>query len=117
MIARNEDALVCDLAETYHIYDYKKLPVKQAAVFAVGLPQESRIKMEMTGQKFTAETLLLAGIADSLNILVWMKTKDGKSGRNRPKSILKELTEEKEEYQEFDSIEAYEAARAKIMGA
>ena len=30
----DEDALVCDLAETYGIYDYKQLPLLKVAVFA-----------------------------------------------------------------------------------
>lgn len=30
---------------------------------------------------------LLANIADSLNLLVWFKTRDGQKGRNRPKPI------------------------------
>ncbi len=34
MIAVDEDALVCDLAETYGIYDYRQLPITRVAVFA-----------------------------------------------------------------------------------
>ena len=115
MKARNEDALVCDFAETYRIYDYTQLPPKQAAIFAAGLPADSRIKVELSGQKLKPDTMLLAGILDCLNIQIWMNTKDGHKNRNRPKSMLKELTEEKEEYMEFDSIEAYEAARERMM--
>ena len=33
MIKTDEDALICDLAETYRIYDYKQLPAYQVAVF------------------------------------------------------------------------------------
>ena len=111
MMAQNEDALICDFAEVYNIYDYKSMPPRKAAIFAVGLPADSCIKMEMSGQKFKTETILLASIADALNLLVWFKTKDGQNNRNRPASILKEMMEEKEEYAAFDSIEAYEAAR------
>lgn len=32
MIRADEDALVCDLAETYHIYNYRQLPARQVAV-------------------------------------------------------------------------------------
>lgn len=115
MRTRNENALICDMAETYHIYDYLALPVKTAATLAAGLSPDSRIKRYLIGQKQTSETILLAAIADALNTLVWFKTKDGQRGVNRPASILKELTEDKEEYAAFDSIEAYEAARAERM--
>ena len=77
MIARNENALECDFAETYPIYDYRELQPKRAALFAAGLPIDSRIKRELSGQKHTVETILLSHIADSLQTLVWFKTKDG----------------------------------------
>lgn len=111
MVARNENALVCDFAEVYHIYDYKSMPLKQAAILAAGLPPDSRIKREISGQKQTTDILLLAAIADALNTLVWFQTTDGQRGVNRPDSILRRLTEEQEEYEAYDSIEEYEAAR------
>lgn len=115
MIRTDEHALMCDFAETYNIYDYKQLRPSQAAIFAVGLSPDSRIKRKLSGQKHTSQTILLACIADALNLLVWFQTKDGHNNTNRPKSIIEELTEEKIELSEFDSIEAYEAARAERM--
>lgn len=115
MIKADEHALMCDFAEVYHIYDYKALRPMQAAIFAVGLPDDSRIKRKMSGQKQTAQVLLLSCIADSLRTLVWFQTKDGQRGINRPASILSEIMEEKEEYSSFDSIEEYEAARKRMM--
>lgn len=84
MISHDEDALICDLAETYHIYDYRQLPPSRVAVFAIGLKDNSRIKMKLSHQKATLETILLAGIVDRLSILVWGKTEDGQKGRNKP---------------------------------
>lgn len=115
MIAKDENALICDFAETYRIYNYKELPPSQAAIYAVGLSEDSRIKRKLSGQKHTVETLLLSHIADSLRILVWMRTKDGRRNVNRPKSILEEIMADRDQYEAFDSIEAYEAARAKIV--
>lgn len=115
MIREDEHALMCDFAEYYHIYDYRELRPKQAAIFAVGLPTDSRIKRKMTGQKHSTQTLLLACIADSLRTLVWFQTEDGRRNINRPASILQSLTEEKDDLAEFATIEAYEAARATIM--
>lgn len=120
MINVDEHALMCDFAQYYSIYDYKLLRPMQAAIFAVGLPTESRIKRKMTGQKYSADTLLLASIADSLNLLVWFKTKDGQNNVNRPLSLLSVFTEEEKEeeemVEEYDSIEEYEEARKRIMG-
>lgn len=115
MIKADENALICDFAETYRIYNYKALKPRQAAIYAAGLPNDSRIKRKITGQKHTSSVILLSCIADSLRTLVWFQTKDGQRGTNRPPSILEELMAEKEEFAEFDSIEAYEAARAARM--
>lgn len=116
MIKRNEDALICDFAETYHVLDYRGLPLKLAATLAAGLPSDSRIKRYIGGQKQKTDTILLAATVDALNTLVWFKTEDGQKGRNRPVSVLRELAEEKEDdLTEFGSIEAYEAARKRIM--
>ncbi|MDM5146152.1 hypothetical protein ICE98_03289 [Lactococcus lactis] len=74
MIKFDEEALMCDLAEIYHIYDYKQLSPLKIAVFSIGLNEESRIKMKMSGQKFPINTLLLAGIQDRLSMSLWFKT-------------------------------------------
>ena len=119
MIAKDENALICDFAETYHIYDYKSMPPKQAAILAAGLSINSRIKRAISGAKYPIETMLLAHIVDSLNILVWFQTKDGQNGTNRPDSVLSMLMDEEkaEEFATFATIEEYEAARANIIGA
>ena len=118
MISADENALMCDFAETYHIYNYKQLPPSLAAVFAVGLPDDSRIKRKFSGEKYSANTLLLACIADRLSVLIWQNTEDGQKNRNHPESILEEMTTEKkpEPYVSFGSAEEFEAARAKLAG-
>ena len=92
MIKEDEDALICDLAETYQIYNYRQLPLKMVAVFSSGLKEDSRIKMKLSGQTVPSETLLLASMVDKLNTLVWFKTKDGQKGKNMPPSIVSILT-------------------------
>lgn len=37
MLAHDEDALVCDMAETYRIYDMYSLPVRMVATLALSL--------------------------------------------------------------------------------
>lgn len=99
MIAADEDALVCDFAETYHIYDYKALPVSYAAALACGLGPDSRIKMAISGAKIPTSMAIQAAIMDRLSLLLWIQTEDGAKGINRPKSLLDELTSEKQENQ------------------
>nr|DAE12742.1 MAG TPA: protein of unknown function (DUF5361) [Siphoviridae sp. ctL053]DAE18872.1 MAG TPA: protein of unknown function (DUF5361) [Siphoviridae sp. ctNPp8] len=124
MIKLDEDALVCDLAETYQIYDYIQLPLLKVAVFACGLREDSRIKQKLSKQLVSVDTMLLAGIVDRLSLSLWIQTKDGQKGVNRPKSVVDQLTqkEEKEEREHlvFSSGEEFEKYRkeffAKIGG-
>lgn len=117
MIKLDEDALMCDLAETYHIYDYRQLPAAKVAVFSLGLRDNSRIKKLLTKQPIDLDRLLLASISDKLSYLLWSKTKDGVNGRNRPKSILETLIEPKKQNNQlvFNSGEEFEQMRARIL--
>lgn len=117
MIKLDENALMCDLAETYHIYDYRQLPASKVAVFSLGLKDNSRIKKLLSNQMVDIDRLLLAGISDKLSYLLWSKTKDGAKGRNKPKSILEMLTASKKENKQlaFYSGEEFEQMRANIL--
>ena len=117
MVAADEAALICDFAETYHLYDYRELPARRAALLACGLRPESRIVQKISGAKAPTETMLLALIADALKILVWQNTRDGTKGRNKPTSIVEAiLGEEKETAEGFDSAAEFEAWRASMLG-
>lgn len=117
MIQLDEDALICDLAETYRIYDYRQLPMLKVAVFSFGLRDTSRIKMALSQQKIDTDTLLLAGMQDALNLLVWSKTQDAQNGGNPPKSIVKAMIDEPIEKEEriFETGEDFELARQKLL--
>ena len=116
MVKADEDALICDMAETYHIYDWRKLPIRYVATLACGLPDDSRIKRKLSGQTISVDTMLMAIIADGVNFLVWSKTKDAEKNRNRPKSLFEQLTKpDSEKASGFNTIEEFEAARAKII--
>ena len=118
MISLDEDALVCDLAETYQIYDYKQLPPTKVAVFSLGLRDDSRIKMKISGQSVPFDTLLLAGIHDKLSTLVWFQTADGQKGRNRPTMLTNLLLKKEQEsdVEAFHSGEEFEKARKRLGG-
>lgn len=97
MIALDEDALICDFAETYHVFNYESLPVELAAILAAGLREDSRIMKKLMGLRVDLKTLLLAHIADNTAYNVYAKTKDAKTGRNKPKSMVEALQKEKKE--------------------
>lgn len=118
MISEDEEALICDLAETYQIYDYRQLPPTKVAVFCLGLRENSRIKMKLSGQTVPLEIMLLAGIADRLSTLVWFQTKDGQKGRNRPQMLTSLFTNTKQESEvlAFRSGEEFEKERRRLIG-
>lgn len=119
MLHEDETAVICDLAETYHVLDYRALPLKTVAALASGLRENSRIRMKLSGMKVSTDTMLAAATVDRLSMLIWAKTKDGEIGRNRPESILDKLTAEDtrsdEEYKAFDSPEEFMQARKELL--
>lgn len=120
MIKTDESALICDLAETYHIYNYRSLPLKMVATFSVGLRENSRIKMALADIKYSFETILLASILDGVNMSNWTKTDDARNGVNRPQSMVSKLLGREDESGNdkitFDSAEAYEEMRKNLLG-
>lgn len=119
MIATDRNALVCDMAETYGIFDLQALPVSTLAALAVGLRGDSRIKMRLSGEKATRQDMMQAAMVDRLSMLLWAKTKDGQNGRNRPKSLVEILSGEGRkdgDVQSFDSPEDFEAEWARRTG-
>lgn len=118
MLREDEPALVCDLAETYGIFDYRALPAGLLATLCSGLREDSRIKMKLMGMKVPMETILLASAVDKLAFLVWSKTKDAEEGRNQPDSIVRILTGRADEKDiiSFETEEEFEAAKARAQG-
>ena len=121
MIRLDEDALICDFAETYHIFDYRSLPVKLAATLAAGLRDSSRIRMKASGMKAPPDQIFLAALIDSVEALRYGFTEDARKGKNKPESIAASLTggEKKKEsgYMTFKTAEEFEEALARIRGA
>lgn len=118
MIKVDEDALICDLAETYNIYDYKQLPVKTIAVFSVGLRNSSRIKMKLSNQHIDLDTIILANISDKLSFWLWGQSKDGQKGINKPISLVETMmntNKNKKEIVAFNSGEDFEKRRNEII--
>lgn len=72
MLAADRTALICDLAETYHVYDYRALPVTTLAALACGLRGDSRIAMKMAGRAEIPMSLIAAAAADELAAIHYM---------------------------------------------
>lgn len=123
MVRLDESALICDFAETYHVLDWRALPLQTAAVLASGLRENSRIKMKIAESEITPEMALMAGAVDRLSLLVWAQTEDAQKGRNRPESILAMITRRDTDanrvsdsgVQVFRTAEEFEAARKRNL--
>lgn len=89
------DAVICDFAETYRIYDLYQYPCEYIATLAAGLRDNSRIKTKQKGLRVTPELFALSICADNLGRLRWFQTKDGRNGVNPPASVLELLSGEK----------------------
>lgn len=81
MIALDEGALICDMAETYHIYDMRALPAETLATLACGLREDSRIKMKRAGLKYVPLEVLLVRVHDLL--LRWFLAHAKKSPKEK----------------------------------
>ncbi len=120
MIAVDEDALICDLAETYHIYDYRSLSPKMAAIFSCGLRDDSRIKLKLANSKYPMELLLDVLTYDAVNWLRWSRSKAAHDGEKPPERIYDKLLGIDKDTKDsdvvaFDSPEEFEAARKRIL--
>ena len=114
MIAVDEDALICDLMETYHVDCMDSYKASFIATLAVGLRDDSRIKKKLSENKLTLEQSLMALLVDAVRINNWLHTKDAPKKRNMPPSIYKQLMglekpkETTYELRHFDSIEEFQ---------
>ena len=114
----DEDELICDLDETYHIYDYRSLPVKLVATLSAGLRDDSRIKMKASETPANLDTLLLATIADRVEAFRYGFTSDASNGSNKPISIVETIYGYKKDkgVASFATSEQFDAALARIRG-
>ena len=118
MVALDEDALICDLAETYGVFNYRALPLQTAATLGIGLSYNSRIKQKMNGITVSFDTFLLAQIVDNLSMLCWLQSEDGAKNRNRPQMLTAKLRREDEiDRAQFADADAFEAVRSQLLNS
>ena len=107
MLRYDRDAVICDLAETYGIFNYRALPVKLLATLVVGLREDSRIIRKISGIKITRGEILLASVVDRLSLIAWMLSDNGAIGASRPDSVLDALLDIPKQTPGSD-VEAYD---------
>lgn len=112
MIQTDEGLFICDMAETYHIFDYKSIPFDLLVTLANGLRETSRIRCKMSDMPIEVSTFFFAGIFDKINWLAWANSKDGQENRNCPDLVLPKLlgVEEEKEIMSFATPEEFERA-------
>lgn len=104
------------MAETYHVLDWRGLPLKTAATLAAGLYADSRAFRKLNGQKLKTSQYIGYAILDQLRLLTWLHTKNGAEGKQMPEPILGMLIEGNEKKTGgFQTAEEFEAAREKIV--
>ena len=115
MMALDENALICDLAETYQIYDYRSLPVFTVAALSAGLRENSRIMTEIRGGTLVSQEYCLALIYDILAAFFTGGNADSSlsdlfDGRHEPEKKPDKKT------RSYDTPEDFERDRRKAMG-
>lgn len=117
MINLDEDSLICDLAETYQIYDMRELSPFRVATFSCGLRDTARIRQRMAGIDYNLDSLLLATCADNLQFLSWCQTENAAKNINRPKSLLSTFMgqEQGSDNLSFDTAEDFENCRKAMI--
>lgn len=112
LIRLDRNALICDLAETYHVYGLESLPVRMVAILSCGLRDDSRIKRKLSASPVDLDTLLLATIVDRLGLII-------QRGKKRPESFVEKLmgmnADKHIKASAFDSVEEYEEAKNMIL--
>lgn len=116
MLHADREALLCDFAEYYHVYDLRALPVLTTAALAVGLRGDSRIRMKLAGITYVPRLMLDTAIADKLALIYYYLAADKSTPAPALFSdILLENAPAAKKSGGYGTVEEYEAARAAII--
>lgn len=86
--------MICDLAETYRIYDWRAMPVSLLATLVAGLSEDSRVGRAKDGRRVSLGTYFIAELCDMLELLILgLSGKDGSP--NRTESLCVQTDEQK----------------------
>ena len=116
MLAKDRDALICDMAESYGVFDRWALPVTLLATLAAGLRDNSRIMMKRAGLTYIPPEFVLPQIRDQLAVIF----RDGKQDQE-PLLLMDIMTGKASAHKKQagvfgrDGIEEYERIRKRIL--
>ena len=109
MLALDRDSFICDMAETYRLFDIKSIPIRLLAVLASGLGVNSRIRLKREGLKAPWEVVLLATMVD-----MWSSDDNE---RIAPGFLVTEKKARKDTFKVFRSVEEFEKEKAYIIAS
>ena len=112
MLSNYPDALTCDMAETYGVFDIHRLPARLAATLAVGLGADSRVKMAKEGRLVGNDVMLMAVMVDTLRGVAPSDPQSMTSCCYKSKVV--ETAPSNAKHEVFDSPEAFKARWAEI---
>ena len=118
MLGLDRDAVICDLAETYGVLDYKALPVKTLATLCAGLHEDSRIRMRMADCQEVAPSFALVRISDTLTVINYMLASLGSKDAPSLPALYQDIMIGKHKPKQatgFSSIQEFEEARKRIV--
>lgn len=119
MISICEDELICDMAEYYRIYDYRKYDALYIATLTFGLRRNSRVMMRLAEYKYTTSERMSFLIYDAVNWIKWSRSQAAQEPNATPPESLYHLLVEaetnSEKVQSFDTIDDFEAERRKRL--
>lgn len=113
MLGVDRDAVICDLAETYNVLDYRSLPIMTLATLCAGLHDDSRIKMQLMEMHRIAPSFAYVRMADTLTMILHVLAGD----KSKPKLYQDIMTGKpiKKKTTGFSSIEEFENARQRFL--
>lgn len=109
----DRDALICDLAETYHLLDYRSVPIMTLATLSAGLHDDSRIKMKLMDLREIAPAFVNVRTADTLTMILCALIGEKKKPKLYQDIMTVKQTEKKTTG--FSSIEEFEEARKRFL--
>lgn len=117
MLASDEDALICDMAETYHILDIWALPVELLATLASGLRENARIWFKMNGLREIPTEIVLPQLADTITLIMYALAGGSSKGIEKPELFMEAMRGQvkKKESKGFNTGEDFMAYRQRIL--
>jgi hypothetical protein len=115
-LGNDEDALIADFAEYYHVLDWEGLKVETAATLAAELRPSSRSYMRFNGINANLTDGLLAYLHDDLQILIYQHSGKGAKKPTLNADNLIHGRQEKDNLKHFDDGEDFEKAWGNLNG-